>query len=244
MDHSHSLSEAPDQTFSSKQSPPTRVKSIDLTQLIISGVRPEGYRAASSPTSRSAAESTCGTGTAAIALRVYRLEEILNFSVPQEEREQAQLEETVASLREEVSALTARVDKWKGILDDGRVEHSDHSDRSGALCSPPHSAGIRASNGAFPVSDDVHDVASSMELSKIPVLSASVMASDSGVQPHDMDEGRHNKSPRFHHSSPSGRYEEHGTSEHVEPSCNGRGLHVHSQGGVRSGELCVEYLTA
>ena len=78
-----------------------------------------------------------------------------------------------------------------------------------------------------------------MDLSKIPVLSTSIMASDSGVQPHDMDEERHNKSHRLKHSSPSGRGKAHGTFQPNEPS-NGTRIHKHSQGGIGSGELCVK----
>ena len=138
-----------------------------------------------------------GTGTAAIALRVYQLEEMLNFNVPQEEREQAQLEETVDALRAEVSALTERVEKWRGIHEDGDAEsnESNGSNRNASLCSPPHSAGIHAS-------------AAPTGLSKVPALPASIVASDSGAQPHDMDDGRQSTAqrhtPRF--SPPSSPY--------------------------------------
>jgi hypothetical protein len=126
-----------------------------------------------------------GTGTAAIALRVYKLEEMLNFNVPQEEREQAQLEETVDALRAEVSALTERVEKWRGIHEDGDAEskESNGSNRNASLCSPPHSAGIHAS-------------AAPTGLSKVPALLASIVASDSGAQPHDMDDGRQSTAQR------------------------------------------------
>lgn len=147
------------------------VKCIDLSHMVNSDDR---HGDVLSPTGSPEAKQSLGTGTAAIARRVYKLEEMLNINVPQEEREQAQLEETVDALRAEVSALSERVEKWKRLHEDGDEESKESygSNRNGSLSSPPHSAGRPAS-------------AALTDLSKVPVLSASIIASDSGVPPHE-----------------------------------------------------------
>ncbi len=117
------------------KSAPPRVASIDLNQLVRGGGSAEADSQFRSPDhSADELQGPIGLGTAAIAYRVRKLEEMLNYEAPQEELEQSQLQETVTSLREEVAALAVRVSKWKGAyeevrLDVDNVENVDTTDK-------------------------------------------------------------------------------------------------------------------
>ena len=146
-----------------------RVASIDLTNLVCAN----GRREKEDMTSPAFQVDSNALGTAAIAQRVRSLEEVLDYVVPQEEREQEQLEETVTALREEVEALISRVNKWKSTYDEMVKDSSDES--KGELSSPPPPTGTDMILPGI-----LHGASPALDLSKIQALGASAMAQDSG----------------------------------------------------------------
>jgi len=106
---------------SPEKSPPPKVTSIDLNDLVQGGGSAQADSQLRSLEDHADSEEPSGMGTAAIAQRVRKLEEMLTYGAPKEELEQAQLEETVKALREEVAALAIRVSKWKGAYEEVRL---------------------------------------------------------------------------------------------------------------------------
>jgi hypothetical protein len=160
-----------------------RVTSIDLNRLVAGASCNREHDVIPRPTEvGDKTMEAAGMGTAAIARRVCQLEEMRSYTAPEKERALAQLEETAVILREEVSVLTMRVNKWKGIYE-AMVQESVWGDCD-ALRSPPPSSSLDLAA----IAGKMQNITSTLDLFQMKPLPSSMVAMDSGVQPHEDEE--------------------------------------------------------